>query len=395
MALVIEYLDTSRLPKKRKRYEDSLPASLTTIPAEWQDLLAQWLKLGGHSRWDTLLKKAGLLQKSTAEILLDWLLHHGWAVVYEERKHGDWWPSRVELQEQKNMRQQLGLPDADDIAMQWQSLRERLNIVAEENPEMQAAIASLAMMPISRAITRGELMTSLMLWKAEQRTGSYRDFSLFARDGTKTISSSEWQWLDLSLDLAGYGIHPHTPLLYISADLTFTGVAGSLALAQAQPFAAFTPASLLQLTQVQAMRPLQKWICIENLTSFERIAAKREPDTAVLWLPGFPPSWWQRVVAHLLQHCPAPLWVACDPDPAGIRIAQIAITLWQSHGLVAQPWRMREDDLNNCKQRLPLTDLDQQQLQSIVQQPDLHPDLGMLARFMQQHQYKAEQEAYL
>lgn len=395
MAVMIEYLDKARLPKKRKRYETALSASIATVPVEWRDLLTQWLKLGGNSRWDTLVKKAGVLQKSTAETMLDWLLKHGWAVVYEERKHGDWWPSRVELQQQKMMREQLGLPDAEDIAVQWQSLRASLNIAAEIMPDLQPAFASLDSMPVSRAIARGELIQCLALWKADQRTGSYRDFSLFARDSTKAISSSEWQWLESSLDLAGYGIQAHTQLFYISADLTLVGAAGSLALAQAQPFVAFTPASVLQLTQVQAARPLQQWVCIENLTSFERIAAKREPDTALLWLPGFPPSWWQQAVAHLLQHCPAPLRVACDPDPAGIRIAQIAIDLWRSHGLHAEPWRMQGDDLSHCKQRLPLTALDQQQLQRIVQQPDLHPDLGRLARFMQQHQYKAEQESYL
>ncbi|SDK16231.1 Protein of unknown function C-terminus [Methylophilus rhizosphaerae] len=395
MAVIVEHLDKSRLPKKRKRYEDAAPGPLATLPAEWRDLLAQWLKLGGNSRWDTLIKKAGLAQKGMAETLLDWLLNHGWAVVYEERRHGEWWPCRVVLQQQKIMRQQLGLPDDEALARQWQSLLAGLMIAAEANPDLQPALDHLDSMPVSRAIARGELIQSLIRWKADQRTGSYRDFSLFARDATKTISSSEWQWLESSLDLANYGIQPHTQLLYISADLTLTGAAGSLMLAQAQPFAAFTPASILQLTQVQAAQPLQQWICVENLTSFERTAAKRQPDTAVLWLPGFPPGWWQQSVSHLLQHCPAPLLVACDPDPAGIRIAQIAIDLWRSHGLPAQPWRMQVDDLNHCKQQLPLTDLDRQQLVSITQQSDLHPDLAMLARFMQQHQYKAEQESYL
>ena len=33
MTLIVEYLDKSRLPKKRKRYETAAPASLATLPA--------------------------------------------------------------------------------------------------------------------------------------------------------------------------------------------------------------------------------------------------------------------------------------------------------------------------------------------------------------------------
>jgi len=395
MALIVENLDKLRLPKKRKRYADTPPASLSAIPAEWRDLLAQWLKLGGNSRWDTLIKKAGLAQKSTAETMLEWLLTHGWAVVYEERKHNDWWPSRVELQQPKHMRQQLGLPDVDDIAMQWQALRAGLKIDAESNPDILSALNDLDLMPVGRAMTRAALIQSLLMWTAEQRTGSYRDFSLAARGETKAISNSEWQWLESHLELTNFGIQPHTPLLYMAADFTLQGAAGCLQLAQAQPFAAFTPANILQIMQVHAEQTLQQWICVENLTSFERIATQRKPNTAVLWLPGFPPSWWQQAVSHLLKLCPAPLLVACDPDPAGIRIAQIAINLWQSHHLTAQPWHMSGDDLDKCKQRLPLTDFDCQQLQSLVQQRDLHVDLSALARFIQNHHYKAEQESYL
>jgi hypothetical protein len=157
-ALIIEYLDKLRLPKKRRRYADTAPASLATIPTEWRELLMQWLRLGGNSRWETLINKAGLAKKTTAETLLDWLLHNGWAVVDEARKHGDWWPYRVELHEIKALRAQLSLPDLDDIATQWQSLRAALQIEAANNERMLAALTSLDAMPTSRAIARAGLV---------------------------------------------------------------------------------------------------------------------------------------------------------------------------------------------------------------------------------------------
>mgnify|MGYP001348941980 CR=1 FL=1 len=42
------------------------------------------------------------------------------------------------------------------------------------------------------------------------------------------------------------------------------------------------------------------WRLIENRTSFERSARQRTPDMAVVWLPGFPPGWWQESMRHLL-----------------------------------------------------------------------------------------------
>lgn len=396
MALVVEYLDNLRLHTKRRRYADSAPAPIDTLPATWRALLAQWLRLGGNNRWETLIKKAGIAQKSTAETLLDWLLNHGWAVVDEVRQHGEWWPYRLALREQEKLRQQLGLPDAVLMATQWQYARQQLQTVVEQQPHLQSVIQALEAMPVSRALSRAVLVNALLQWQAEARSGTYRDFALYARGDTKAISSTEWAWLNQQFDLEDVAISPHQPLLYLSADLSLHTKTGRLDLAQAQPFIALPPAVFSTVFAISNNATLRAWVCVENLTSFERVIKERTADTAVLWIPGFAPDWWLSTVSQLLRLCPAPLEVACDPDPAGVRIAQQAIQHWQAHQLEASPWRMGVAELQACKQHKPLGTHDKLQLQSLLETlPELHPALAELVQYMHQTQQKAEQESYL
>jgi hypothetical protein len=391
MAVTVEYLDSLRLHKKRRRYADILPASLDTIPAEWRNLLVQWLRFGGNSRWDTLIKKAGLAKKVEAETLLDWLLHHGWAVVDEARQHGDWWPYKVELREQKLLRQQLGIPDVDNITSQWQSLRAGL-LAAETNTQLLSALSALDAMPINRAITRAELINSLLTWQAEGRQGTYRDFSLLARGATKQISDTEWQWMDAVFDLASYSIVQHTPLLYLAADLQLHHHNAMLDLSAAPDFSALTPATLLGMTH--AVGTINTWILVENRTSFERVAKARKANEGVLWLPGFAPSWWKEVIEHLLQIAPAPAKIACDPDPAGIAIALEVIGLWAKCQLQADAWRMGVTELQSLRVKTALNQYDLNMLSTLLAK-DLPYQLRLLAQFIQINNIKGEQEGYL
>lgn len=396
MALVVEYLDNLRLHKKRRRYADSAPSSIAALPAAWRELLVQWLRLGGNSRWETLLKKAGLAQKVMAEQLLDWLLHHGWATVDEVRRHGDWWPAHVEFRAQTELRQMLGLPDASAMAQHWQKQRRHLQVIAETQPQVLAAIDALDAMPLSRVIARATLLQSLLDWQAQARSGSYRDFALYARGDTKAVSSSEWAWLSQLFDLADYGISAHMPLFYLSASFALNSASGRLDLSQAHPFAALPATVFTSVNHISVETGLRAWICVENLTSFERLAAQRAADTAVIWIPGFPSGWWLDIVSRLMRLCPAPLEVACDPDPAGVRIALQAIQHWQAHGLEARPWCMGVAELQSCQHRKPLSAHDQTQLQSLLNEvADLPEGLAELVQYMMRYQEKAEQESYL
>lgn len=396
MALVVEYLDSLRLHKKRRRYMDIAPSPVDVLPAEWRDMLALWLRLGGNSRWETLLKKAGVDRKATAEALLNWLVEHGWAIVNEERKHGEWWPYHLELRAQARLRQALGLPDMDALAQQWHDQREQLQQSAATQPQLYDVMTALDAMPLSRVNARAALVLALLEWQNQARSGSFRDFALFARGDTKALSNSEWDWLNQCFELAEYGVSAHTPLLYLSADFCLNSAAGSLDLSQAVPFAALPHTLFGSLSTITADTALRTWICVENLTSFERLATQRTSDTAIVWIPGFPPAWWLNTMSHLLSLCPAPLQVACDPDPAGIRIAIKAISHWQAHHLDARPWRMGVAELKGCKHKKPLNDYDKTQLQSLMNDASALPEsLAELVEYMMDTQQKAEQESYL
>ncbi len=390
--LKIEYLDKLRLPKKRRRYADVAPVSLGTIPAKWRELLVQWQRLGGNSRWETLIKKAGLAQKSTAETLLDWLLNNGWAVVDEQRKHGDWWPYRVALREQKSLRHQLGLPDIDDISTQWQNLRAALQVDADGNERLLEALTALDVMPVNRANARGALIQALLAWQADERIGTYRDFSLFARAATKELSSTEWTWLDAHFDLAKFNIEQHTPLLLVSANLNLQVDLGEINLSALPDFAALTPATIKIIKSINGA--ISNWILVENRTSFERVARNRQANEGVIWLPGYPPSWWKEAVSHLIKNAPAPAKIACDPDPAGIAIALSVIALWRVAGQDASAWRMAVEELQSLPSKKALTELDEKQLASLLKQ-DLPLNLKSLAEYMALCKQKGEQEGYL
>lgn len=388
----IEYLDKRQVPKKRRRYSENASATFDTIPSEWRELLVLWLRRGGISRWKTLVNDAGLSRQVLAEHLLNWLVQHGWASVDEERKLGDWWPYRVALREQKALRQQLGLPDIDGISTQWQNLRAALQVEADGDERLLEPLATLDAMPVSRAIARGALIQALLAWCAEERVGTYRDFSLFARAATKEISSTEWAWLDAHFDLAAFNIEQHTPLLLVSANLNLQVSLGEINLSAMPDFAALTPATVKNIKSINGI--ISTWILVENRTSFERVARNRQANEGVIWLPGYPPSWWKEAVNHLIKNAPAPAKIACDPDPAGIAIALSAMALWKATGQEAEAWKMGIDELKNLPNKKPLSEFDQQQLVGLLRQ-DLPVELKTLADFMLMSQQKGEQEGYL
>lgn len=115
---------------------------------------------------------------------------------------------------------------------------------------------------------------------------------------------------------------------------------------------------------------------------------------AVVWLPGFPPGWWQEGMRQLLAGAPAPAEIACDPDPAGIAIALQAAALWEAAHLPWLPFAMQRDDLLTAPRRKPLTDHDRQQLARLLARP-LPLPLRQLADALLELGEKAEQEAYL
>ncbi|MEJ5211128.1 MAG: hypothetical protein WHV61_06835, partial [Burkholderiales bacterium] len=185
-SVIVEALDSSPLPRRRRRYRTGRGAGVATLPESWRALLMRWVARGGRSRWDTLARDAGAAELQTATALLDWLLRQGWAKVEEERRHGEWWPVRVELMDLPALRAGLGLPDEQALAAQWHELRETL--AAQADPFLTEALAGLDALPTARALARGQLLAAALRWRDEQRSGTRRDFALYARGGTKAVS---------------------------------------------------------------------------------------------------------------------------------------------------------------------------------------------------------------
>lgn len=388
---LIEPLDKRAVCQKRRRTAQITPQTLDTLPAEWRELLARWVRRGGNSRWETLRNDAGNTHVQMAQDLLSWLLRAGWAAVTEQRKHSEWWPQHVELLHLPQLRAALGLRDKDSDAQRWQECRALLHTL--NNAALSPALFALDELPVQRALARQDLIFKLHDWQAQQQSGTRRNFALFARDDTKAVSDGEWNWLESVLDLAEFSIERHTPLLLITAPLTLTLPNGQLDLASCADFAALTPATVQAVTA--ATGTISRWQLVENRTSFENVVKKRDADTGVIWLPGFPPTWWRNAVGHLLNLAPAPAHIACDPDPAGIAIALKAAQLWQERDLTWQPWRMTAADLVALRVRKPLTEGDKLQLATLQQEPALPVPFADLLEWMLKQGEKGEQEGYL
>ncbi|GAB1232125.1 hypothetical protein UT4_05910 [Ferrigenium sp. UT4] len=386
-----EPLDKRAVCQKRRRTATCAPQSLDTLPAEWRDLLARWVRRGGNSRWETLRKDAGTNRVQMADSLLDWLLRSAWAAVTQRRAHSEWWPYQVELLHLPQLRAALGLRDKDDEELRWQEIRATLQTL--DSNALFPAVLSLDALPVQRALARHDLILKLHEWQAQQQNGTRRDFALFARNDTKAVSEGEWGWLESALDLAEFRIERHTPLLLIAAPLTLTLPQGRLDLSTPPDFAALTPATVQAV--LSAAGNCKHWLLVENRTSFERVARQREADVGVIWLPGFPPGWWCDTVRDLLRHAPAPALIACDPDPAGIAIALKAAVLWEACGLSWQPWKMSATDLASLRARKPLAGGDRLQLASLQQNTALPAILKGLLEWMLEHDEKGEQEGYL
>ncbi len=387
----IEPLDKRRVCQKRRRMATCSPQTLETLPAEWRDLLAPWVQRGGNSRWETLRKDAGTTRVQMADALLDWLLRSGWAATTEQWKLGAWWPQQVELLYLSQLRSALGLRDKDNDVQRWQETRALLRVL--DNPPLSPAVLALDDLPVQRALARQDLIFKLADWQALQQNGTRRDFSLFARGDTKAINDSEWNWLESLLDLAEFGIERHTPLLLIAAPLRLRILHAQLDLAASPDFTALTPATVQ--AAVAASGTVNRWQLVENRTSFERVSKKRELDAGVIWLPGFPPTWWREAVGRLLELAPAPAHIACDPDPAGIAIALKTAELWHERGLAWQSWKMTVADLVSLRVRKPLNENDRLQLTILRQEPRLTAPLAELLEWMLEQGEKGEQEGYL
>ena len=377
--------------QRRLRRGSPRPLDLDTWPADDRTLLADWVRKAADKplRHDTLLRAAGPTRAMSADRLLQALLHAGAVEIEEAHERGHWWPRQIRFLDPAGLRRQLGLPEPDAAHKAWAEARQHRFTL----PELDHAANALDALPPARALARHALLDALDRWQADQRAGTWRDFAQFARGDTKLIGEAEKAWLEHHVPLEDFRIGGHTPLLLLRAVATLHLASGSWPLAGTPDFAALTPATV---DAIAGAAPAPRvWRLVENRTSFERVARACPPDEAVLWLPGYPPSWWRRAVASLLRHLPAPAQIACDPDPDGIAIALQAGQLWADAGLDWQPWQMSADTLEALPAGRPLTDRDRALLDRLDAGPPLPPTLAALAAALRRLQRKGEQEACL
>lgn len=379
--------------KRLRRAFGASPPALDAWPAVWRELLAHWVRravTGKHYRCDALLARAGAQRANTALQLFERLLADGLAEVEERRDAQRGWQSySLAFVDAAALRSALAVPEPDADQRNWAQHRETMLAL----PELDAARATLDQLPPRAAIERLQLLTALQRWHDEGRhrgQATRRDLAYFARQDTKKITDAEWRWLVDSIDLARFGIAVHAPMLLVSASATLVGSGGTLALGALPGFVGLPPCAIKAIERIE--NPPRLWRAVENRSAFEKLAARRAPDEAVLWLPGYPPGWWRDVVTHLLALAPAPLAIACDPDPDGIAIALQAAQVWQAAGQSWHPWHMSADDLAALAHRRPLSERDRMLLASLVTR-SLPADLLALATAMAESGEKGEQES--
>jgi len=381
----------ARVQQRLRRALALQPQALTLWPADWLALLRGWLSRGSaQSRWATLKSQAGP-QGELAELLVQALLRAGHVELREQhtpRFDPPWQIEQLRWLHPASLRQALGLPDAEALdAAAVAALS-----TPPESPVFAAAWPALAQLPSARIPARAALLHALARWQQEGRSGARADFAHFARGDTKAIASSEWDWLDQHLPMETLGVSRHAAVLWLQARFALQGAGGVFDLAALPHFMALPVAALASYSH--AGPPPAQWTLIENRTSFERHARQSAADEAVLWLPGQPPSAWREGFARLLQLAPAPVRIACDPDPAGIDIALAAGAVAAASGVAWQPWKMDAQDLRSLPATKPLNADDHSRLARLTDAA-LPASLAALVHALRTTGRKGEQEGYL
>ena len=196
-------------------------------------------------------------------------------------------------------------------------------------------------------------------------------------------------WIDDTLPLENLGISQHTPSIWLRAPISLKCGAGTLDLRCVSDCIGLTPQTISHVIQIEGK--VECWRILENRTVFERVARQRGAVDGVLWVPGFAPLWWKQGVTEILSRCPAPAFIACDPDPAGIDIALSVGNIWSENSINWEPWCMDAEVLSTLPKKKQLNGYDINRLQFLVAQ-NLPETLERLACWILENGEKGEQE---
>ncbi|HZG20961.1 MAG TPA: DUF2399 domain-containing protein [Herbaspirillum sp.] len=388
----------------------AVPDSLLLLDKEERAALERWARgeAGSRSR-DAMLKEAQSvgLGIERAERLCQRLLQEGWISRREELKGGNWLWKTIAWRDLRRLQGLLGIIHAEqrkqarqamlEQARQW--LLERGNVQQtlldpDLLDELTLALKALEEDKSLRADVleaRLGLLRALAAWHDSGQQGLRRNFALQARDLTKSLSASEWRWLEALFDLERLNIASFAQVGWLSGDLVFSWQGRRLELAPLH----CVGLPLDDLLVADALTAPRQWWLIENRTSFELQARQRPAGVALLWMPGRPSPAWLATVSHLLQLAPAPAWISADADPAGVDIACTVGSRWEQAGLTWEPYQMGLAQWQSTTQRWPLNAHDRRLLGVLLARPSLPASLRALCEAMQTEGRKAEQEAWL
>ena len=396
----MEILHTSRNQRLRRCttiVDEFSQAALPRLNAVQTELLIDWLKSSDASqrRWQTLLDLAGIARLELARELAEVLCQAGWVTLIEKREHQQWQISRLQWMNLPSTQAQSGVANQAEKQVHKERVKLQLQHLAQEHPWLNNAAQQLltATPPVTTLIARYQLLQALLQWSSEQRYGLRQDFALIARNDTKGISSTAWDWMAEHIDLEGLGIERFAPIIWIAGDIGFEHTEfGTQCSPRGLNFIGL-PSRQLQAPWRITKVPELYWL-IENRASFERQASKLDTGVCLIWLPGRPSSSWQETVTWLLSQAPAPAKISCDPDPAGIDIAMTAGEIWNKSGLAWQPHQMGIEESLSAKPKA-LNGYDQSRLKQLIAQTNLPQPLYALCLYMLKTQTKSEQEGWL
>lgn len=375
--------------KRRRRSALKMPASIVILSEDQKDLIRSWLKgVSPRRKWNSLLTASGFSNLLLAEELLNTLLEAGWVEVEEHRTLRGWEAVWVEFTNFEELREHLGLSNRDKEKEQADNLQADFS-----TDVLRIAAAQLDSLPTPTKIKRHKLLCGLEAWSREELQGTRRDFSLFARGRTKDISSAEWDWLESEVGLESFGITTHIPMIRIKIPGTLTFPEGQIDFRLLFGAAGLTMEQITRSTGF--VGEISCFKVVENLTSFERVVASSGATEGVIWVPGFAPSWWIQSISHLLSLTKAPGKVACDPDPAGLMIASQVGEIWDVQKVAWEPWFMAPKDFEGKGTVIPMSEFDLGLLQSFSQRTKKHPNLVVLANWLEEHKLKLEQESFI
>ncbi|WP_199153858.1 DUF2399 domain-containing protein [Chromobacterium sp. ASV23] len=364
--------------------------------SQWQTLRS-WLKpTGESSKWTWLIENSQVNEWLHCESLLCRLLQAGWCELIRQAGKGaaqnHYLPYKVVWRDKEGLRRALGWsnqPEKEDLKRQWSQWQPR-------HPWLQEIAASCRQMSmqVDTSRRRLRLLQGLDDWLGEERFGTERQFSQVVFQHTKALAKADKEWLaETGLDLEACGISPHTPYFYLAACLDCYDDEGLLLRSSLLRQGNALPAeTVLDIKRVSGL--VREIRVVENFSVFQTLTRQlvaEVPDVLVVWVPGQPHSRWRKAFSHLVSLCDAPVYVACDLDPAGVAIALQVGQLVQEQGQAWQPWRMHVDDEKLQEFNWPLEGSDRRHIQSLFKQ-SLPDELKRLLEAMERTGYKLEQE---